>query len=71
MESAETISPREEPTFRANIRAQDDAVLELMNRFDVPAGDAVRIVHTVAQAGWRRGFHMGLAPLRPATKEKE
>lgn len=60
--------PREAKTFRDTITAQDEAVLELMTRFNVPSRDAVRIVHSVAQAAWHRGHYIASTPLIP-TKE--
>lgn len=57
--------PREAKTFRDALDTQDAAVLELMERFGVPARDAVRIIHSVAQAAWHRGHYIASVPLTP------
>lgn len=62
--------PREADTFRANIQAQDDAVLELMTRYNVPARDAVRIIHSVAQAAWHRGHYIASTPMTPIKENR-
>jgi len=61
--------PQKESTLQASVRAQDKAIWELVTRFNVPPRDAVRIVHAVDHASWHRGFHVGVAPITPVTKE--
>ncbi len=65
-----TTDPREAKTFQNLIKAEDKAVRELMDRGLEPR-DAVRIVASVSQAAWRRGFQVRSDPMTPENKEED